>query len=224
MAEELNSRILREKANSLWPDRFPGYDGLALRVHRALSWIERAERETEDLDAKCIFYWIAFNAAYARDLPSNRDATERDNLREYFAKIVALDSDNKIYNVVWNIYSGPIRLLLDNRYVFQPFWDYHNGKLAHDTWENRFQGERRRLNRALKNMDTETVLSTLFNRLYVLRNQLVHGGATWNSSLNRDQVTDGANILGALIPVMVDIMVDNRDESWGPPFYPRTVP
>ena len=175
------------------------------------------------MDAKCIFYWIAFNAAYARDLPANRDATERDNLREYFAKIVALDSDNRIYNVVWNIYSGPIRLLLDNEYVFQPFWDYHNGIDGYDNWEIRFNSSKAVAARALGRNDTVTVLSVLFDRLYVLRNQIVHGGATWNSSLNRDQVTDGANILGALIPVMVDMMMDNRDESWGPPYYPRTV-
>lgn len=28
------------------------------------------------------------------------------------------------------------------------------------------------------------ILSILFDRLYVLRNQLVHGGATWNSDVN----------------------------------------
>ena len=38
-------------------------DDLNLRLRRALSWLERAEKEyaTEDLDAAFIFYWIAFN-------------------------------------------------------------------------------------------------------------------------------------------------------------------
>ena len=49
----------------------------------------------------------------------------------------------------------------------------------------------------------------VFDRLYVLRNQLVHGGATWNSSVNRAQVRDGAAILGFLLPVFVDLMMDN---------------
>lgn len=31
----------------------------------------------------------------------------------------------------------------------------------------------------------------LLRRLYVLRNQLVHGSATWNSSANRAKVRDG---------------------------------
>ncbi len=68
--------------------------------------------------------------------------------------------------------------------------------------------------------ETAKILSTLFDRLYVLRNQLVHGGATWNSTINRNQVRDGAAVLGWLVPIMIDIMMDNPDRDWGKPFYP----
>ena len=57
--------------------------------------------------------------------------------------------------------------------------------------------------------DTVEVLSLVFGRLYVLREQLVHGGATWNSQVNRDQVRDDAAILAFLMPVFVDVMMDN---------------
>jgi hypothetical protein len=50
------------------------------------------------------------------------------------------------------------------------------------------------------------VLSFVFDRLYVLRNQLVHGGSTWNSGINRTQVRDGTAILGFLMPVFADLM------------------
>ena len=36
-----------------------------MRTHRALSWLNRAEQESEDLDARFIFLWIAFNSAYS---------------------------------------------------------------------------------------------------------------------------------------------------------------
>ena len=49
-------------------DKFP--EALSLRVHRALSWLDRAEKETEDIDAKFIFLWVAFNAAYANEIPT----------------------------------------------------------------------------------------------------------------------------------------------------------
>jgi hypothetical protein len=38
--------------------------------------------------------------------------------------------------------------------------------------------------------------------------------------VNRDQVRDGAAILGFLMPVMVDLMLDNPEEDWGQPLYP----
>jgi len=43
---------------------------------------------------------------------------------------------------------------------------------------------------ALGQRDTVTVLSVVLSRIYTLRNQLMHGGATWNSSVNRDQIRD----------------------------------
>ena len=68
--------------------------------------------------------------------------------------------------------------------------------------------------------NTVLVLRLVFDRLYVLRNQLVHGGSTWNSRVNRDQMRDGAAILAFLMPVFVDVMMDNPHEDWGRPFYP----
>ena len=43
---------------------------LALRVHRAISWLHRAEQlaEAGDKDGEFIFLWIAFNAAYATEI------------------------------------------------------------------------------------------------------------------------------------------------------------
>jgi len=43
----------------------------------------------------------------------------------------------------------------------------------------------------------------------------VHGGATWNSSINRDQVRDGAAVIGWLLPIFIDIMMDNPQQEWG---------
>ena len=62
MLEELRERF--EKIRQ-WDD------DPSLRIHRALSWAARGlEAEaSEDPDAACIFFWIAFNAMYARKMP-----------------------------------------------------------------------------------------------------------------------------------------------------------
>ena len=117
-------------------------------------------------------------------------------------------------------FSGPIRLLLNNKFVFQPFWRHHNQPRRYANWENFFVRDQKMIGRALACQDTRVVLSILFDRLYVLRNQLFHGGATWNSSVNRRQVQDGANIMAFLVPRFIDLMMDHPEAGWGPPYYP----
>ena len=220
MREESTGLALRRKKDSIWPGGFSEEDNLGLRVHRAISWIERAEQESDDADAAFVFYWIAFNSAYAKDIQDAPDIGERTQFGEYFQVLVNLDTDHRIYDAVWNTFAGPIRVLLDNQYVFQPFWNYTNGVPGYEGWETSFELSRRGARRALAVSDTGTVLSVLFDRLYVLRNQIIHGGATWNSSVNRDQVRDGARIVGYLVPLFIDVMMDNRGHDWGPPYYP----
>ena len=89
-----------------------------------------------------------------------------------------------------------------------------------EDWEDWFRASGRRVRRALEDRDTVRVLRLVFDRPYVLRNQIVYGGATWNSRVNRNQVRDGAAILAFLMPVFVDVMMDNPREDWGRPFYP----
>lgn len=197
---------------------FPPDHGL--RVHRALSWLQRAELADKDTDAAFIFYWIAFNAAYADDRGEVTALGERRCFDDYFEKILKLDLTQEIYGAIWKKFASSIRVFLENRYVFQPFWNFKNGLPGNEDWETRFDKSIRRTQTALQSKDTKAILVTLFDRLYVLRNQLVHGGATWNSSVNRSQVRDGASILSFLVPVFIDLMMDNPDVSWGEPYYP----
>ena len=39
-------------------------------------------------------------------------------------------------------------------------------------------------------------------------------------SVNRNQVKDGARILAFLVPLFIDIMMDNPRVDWGAPYYP----
>ena len=198
-------------------DRLPEH--LGLRVHRALSWLEKAERELDDPDAAFIFYWIAFNAAYTQDRPRSLDSTERNQFADFFDTILSLDAGHTVYDAIWKRFSDSIRVLLDNRFVFQPFWNHHAGR-GHESWERAFESSKRRVHDALATRDTNVILSTLFDRLYVLRIQLMHGGASWGSSVNRDQVRDGATILAFLVPLFVALMMSRPEIDWGPPDYP----
>ena len=96
---------------------------MGLRIHRALSWLGRAEAEASDPDVRFILLWISFNSAYAADLHDDL-ASERGAFNAYFEWLVGLDREHRIYNSVWKRFSQEIRLLLDNPYIFAPFWNH----------------------------------------------------------------------------------------------------
>lgn len=193
-------------------------EALSLRIHRAISWLARAE-QCEDLDGRFVFLWISFNAAYSNDLGSISMA-ESEQFGGFIKKLVELDAQQKLYDITWQKYTSAIRVLLDNKYVYQPFWNHHNRISGFEDWENNFKASKQAANAALARKDTGTVLGIIFNRLYTLRNQIIHGGATYNSSANRNQLRDATAILDDLVPVLIEIMMDNSNAHWGEACYP----
>lgn len=226
-----------------------------LRIHRAISWLKRAEvlladggscelnralkintphsktrlsktawqvleKTQSDWDFGFVSLWIAFNAIYARDF-NLKTSQDRAVLREFLNRICRLDEDKQIYNLVWQVFSSDLRALVNNRYVFQSFWDFHNGSISRDEFEHNFHVANQKISSALAQQDTDTLLIAVFDRLYTLRNQIVHGGATWNSSANREQVKSACAFLSKILPVFLHVMMNNPlDEAWGNPFYP----
>ena len=200
-------------------------NAFTLRMHRALSWLQRAEAEKSDDDLAFVCLWIAFNAAYAQDTGSHADNTsERQAFRSFVGEVSCLDTDKALPALVWQVFPGPIRILLDNQYLFQPFWDARNNPRIDGStpthWREAFAEARQRVHQALAQEDTERVLYEVFVRLYTLRNQLMHGGATWNSSVNRAQLRDGRELLMRVLPVMLGVMMQNPARFEGKPFYP----
>lgn len=196
-------------------------ENAALRIHRALSWLHRAE-QCDDLDGRFVFLWIAFNAAYANEL-GEVSVPEREQFANFLKRLIELDKNNRLYNIVWQQYPSAIRVLLDNHYVYQPFWNHHNGLPGYENWPENFKLNKQAAHRALAANDTATVLSIVFRRLYTLRNQIMHGGATFNSSANRDQMRDASSILGEVVPNIIEIMLDNAAIYWGEACYPLVI-
>jgi hypothetical protein len=190
----------------------------ALRIHRALSWLGRAEQLEGDRDTQFILLWIAFNAAYAGERDERRPASERSTYKEFLDTLLAMDGDGVVEDLVWTEFPGSIRLLLDNAFIFPGYW--RGAAAPAEGWQAAFATANRAATRALGARDTSTVLSIVLSRLYVLRNQLVHGGATWNGKVNRAQVRDGANLLRKFVPAVIGILLDHADHDWGPASYP----
>ncbi|GEM77833.1 HEPN domain-containing protein [Vibrio superstes] len=192
---------------------------LSVRVHRALSWLSKAE-SSEDLDSQFIFYWIAFNAAYAQHIDRSILLSERSKFQQFLTKIVDLDESKSISNFIWQEYSNTIRIVLNNEFIFESYWDAQNGSISEEQWKIQRTESVSSSHRALSSGKTDKVLSIIFNRLYTLRNQLLHGGATWNSQVNRQQIEDCTALLASFVPMVIEIMINNPHELWGEPIYP----
>lgn len=190
----------------------------AIRIHRAISWLESAHDVKENDDLSFISLWVSFNACYAVQMPKDEILSEKENFRVFLKKLVKLDTEKRFYNLLWNQFSGPVRLLIKNQYVFKPFWDFQRGEIK--DWKKQFDQS---VEESMKYLSTQKVvdlLEVVLDRLYTLRNQLVHGGATYKSEVNRSQVIDGKNILSMLAPLIIEIMMDNEYEDWGEIYYP----
>lgn len=209
---------LRDKHRQL---RDQNSAGLNLRTHRSISWLSRAAALIEgDPDAAFIFGWIAFNAAYAKEMGDDPGSFARADFQNFFDALVRCDHKDRIAHEIWYQFEGVVTDLLNNKYIFSPFWKFHNGDDEFANWELRFENAKKAAQYAIEEQKTGKLLSIVFDRLYVLRNQLAHGGATWNSKVNRKQVRDGAELLLSLMPVFVETMLSNPEYDWGTPYYP----
>lgn len=199
------------------------------RLRRAKSWLRRSKEAKDDTE-RFIFLWIAFNAAYGREaFPSHSDKQriEREKLRTFLQEVLKRDDNGVLEETLWHTYSGPIRILLDNHYVFAPFWDAVRDRdpTTGKNWKKKFSDSKRRVQRSI-GRNVHHVLTELFMRLYTLRNQIIHGGATFATGWGQDQVRDGSRIMESLVPLILkimqaDIKEDPESEVWGLVDFPR---
>ena len=203
------------------------------RMRRAYAWIRRSEQDdTEDIE-RFMFLWVAFNAAYGneaalRDFVDWEEGrkSESQHFMVFLENIVGQDGSGALERIVWEEFSGPIRVLLNNHYVFHPFWKSVWDLKSERDWKRHFKSEKNRVRKALSKRDVLTILSVVFRRLYTLRNQIFHGGTTYPSGFGRTQIRDGSRIMASLVPAIIDIMQhdlsrDSDSETWGKVAYPR---
>jgi hypothetical protein len=166
---------------------------------------------------KFISLWISFNACYAVDINGLNSKSEKAKLREFTTSLVRFDK-TRLYNLFWEKFSGSIKILIENKFVFEKFWEYTRGES--DDYQVVFDKSITHATNCLSKQNIEGLLEVVLERLYTLRNQLIHGGATYNSKLNRTQLRDACNIMQLLVPIIIDIMLENKEHNWGEIAYP----
>jgi hypothetical protein len=201
---------LRERFRALPKEQRDARQPYCIRVWRALSWLERAESmPPNDFEGRFISGWIGFNALYGRLDDQNKAWGEWEALETFLAHVWRLDHDNRIRGLLQHKQLHVLKLIED-KYLSFDFWRKGERAAARVHRELQDAMARYGTNRMA------SVLSVLFNRLYVMRNQVFHGASTKGSKLNRYTLQRSANILQELLPVMISVMIDHGiDEDWG---------
>lgn len=81
--------------------------------------------------------WISLNACYAvsGDINGTREKTK---LTEFFEKLINADQ-NRIHHLFWMKFSGVIRVLLNNQFIYNRCWLYQRGEAL--SWKVEFERE-----------------------------------------------------------------------------------
>ena len=199
---------------------------LSIRLHRACSWLRRAQTVArtsgpESLDDQLVLLWIAFNSLYGVwDEQENHPVRDIESVRRFLVLVLKLDRDD-LYGKLLQRERALAERLFDNVYLDHYFWrGLDSGEGDDETWRDMPAKGRRYLDdgRAERALDR-----LLLFRVYTMRCQLVHGGATHGGRLNRASVADCGRLLHQVLDITLGILIERVDdigESIGPICYP----
>lgn len=195
----------------------------ALRMHRVCKWFEEGQalRQGGHLDMACIACWVGFNALYARW--GEPETFELTRIKACLGTLHRLDKEEFLLGFA----------LMEKKRIEAIF---NHPFLSHYLWQERLRagdGHDAELDltefvqgndalRWLREGRLLRLLEGLLGRVYVLRNQLVHGGATPGSKVNRTQIELVGPVLENFLAAVIQIQIhaENQFEDWGRVPYP----
>ncbi len=180
------------------------------RMRRAKSWLDYADGKSRSDEEAFIGYWIGFNAAYGRPYIADGEyVAEYKIYMDFITNVIKKDQQDTIKEYLTKEIAD-VRKLIGNKYIFEPFWLYMRGKNNTD-WETRLQTRNKRVLLQWGKGNAARMLGEILYRLYTLRNQLMHGGVTYQTGRGRTQSRDGRKIMSNLVSRILDVM--NEDIS-----------
>ena len=193
------------------------YQNWQIRVHRALSWLKKSdELPDEQPEARFLFLWIALNCMYSRwDAVQNAPAPDTATRDQFCHRLAQLDGS--LVTAIVRRYRPLIKTLLDDPYLSVVFW--------RDTDDPKNKGRATQdgnyIERNFKENKYDTVLCQAMQRLFVLRGQLVHGASTSGGRLNRKPLNRGLDLLKAVVPLAIHIVLEKGcGDDWPELCYP----
>lgn len=214
-----------------------GSQGRLDRLRRALSWVVAAERYRVDIDIAFICHWIAVNSLFGglSGRPPDEGSERRryrlpngeeveDDISAFIKRFLRLDRSRVILGAVRSLsWQETLAPLVGDKWTFGPYWK----EGLSSNVETRLSKRKRAARDALRTENLEVLLHILLMRTQDLRNQIVHGAASYYVSQNRESIRPALAVLAALVPAFITVIKSSQAaaERWPrPPRPPRATP
>ena len=189
-----------------------------IRFHRACSWLQRVEdaEEHEALDLLLLSLWTSFNALYGQwDGERQEPVSDVDCWQHFLDRMLVLDKHGLIQDKLEE-HKKLVMVLFDDEYLSRFFWQEPTDQRAKRVRRTRLEAQAWYVEK-----NWTMVLQRLFERIYLLRCQLVHGAATYDSSFNRTAIRRCIQMMDHLLRTFLGVWVRwGADEDWGIMCYP----
>lgn len=217
MNEQALDSLRREFAQAFPGEPTREHQSLSDRIRRALSWMRKALRSRQGAPVRFVELWIALNALYGQrhyEDPGT-GGTEAEDFGHFVEMLLRIDGSSEIQRVCRRV-SARVRSLVANPFLWNEYW-----RKPGRGFEPK-RGILQDLEEATRSGDAQVILTSLFLRLLVLRNQIVHGSAAEDTAGNQGAVVPAIRVLEALLPAFVQVMIRHgRRTAWRPVPYPR---
>ncbi len=197
------------------------------RLQRADSWIKAAAKFGPDQRHEAfISYYIAFNCLYGRRRYEGDEAQIEEDLRAFFKKALVLHHRDVqrgrfILTDALEACRKDGAVLIRDRFLFNQYWRKPQPPGLLQAKLNR---EAMHALGALGEGKYEEFLLLMFRRMSVLRNQIMHGGATYGpKSFGRGSLAKGLQVLRVMVPAFYALVLAyGAGLKWDPVPYPRS--
>ena len=78
----------------------------ATRLHRAISWLQCAGEQTDNLDLQFMSLWVCLNACYSYNGDGAHEFAQRDQFMQFVRRLVKHDVERSIYVCLWKKTQG----------------------------------------------------------------------------------------------------------------------
>ena len=199
---------------------------LTERLQRAESWLTAASALAPSLNQESfIFLSIALNSLLGRRRYEGDKAHVREDIDEFMKKVMVMHKNDEEHGGTFlrkavTACRKDGAVLIRDRFLKDAYW---RRSVPSPELQQRLVRESLHATARILEGDYRTFLSLVLNRMVVLRNQLMHGCATYGPrSLGRSSLQCGTRFLKIMVPAFYELASNyGQAVRWDPVPYPR---